>query len=130
MLLPAEFYRAARRRQDGDTEGLRFHPTDQQLLAGLHLCHGRVVEMAAGEGKTVAAAYPAALYGLLGRTVHVVTANDYLAARDCELLAPVYRALGLTVGSVAGPHGRTRGAASPTPTGSSTVRCASSPSTT
>ena len=110
LLLPAEFYRAARRRQDGDTEGLRFHPTDQQLLAGLHLCHGRVVEMAAGEGKTVAAAYPAALYGLLGRTVHVVTANDYLAARDCELLAPVYQALGLTVGSaldhMAGPERR------------------------
>lgn len=110
LLLPAEFYQAARRRQTGDTEGLRFRPTDQQLLAGLHLCHGRVVEMAAGEGKTVAAAFPAALYGLLGRTVHVVTANDYLAARDCELMAPVYRALGLTVGSVlehmAGPERR------------------------
>ena len=110
LLLPTEFYRAARRRQTGDTEGLRFHPTDQQLLAGLHLCHGRVVEMAAGEGKTVAAAFPTALYGLLGRAVHVFTANDYLAARDCELLAPVYRALGLTVGSVlehmAGPERR------------------------
>ena len=99
LLLPAEFYRAARRRLTGDAAGLRFRPTDQQLLAGRHLCYGRVVEMAAGEGKTVAAAFPAALYGLLGRTVHVVTANDYLAARDCELLAPVYRALGLTVGS-------------------------------
>ncbi len=107
-LLPAEFYRAARRRKDGDTEGLHFRPTDQQLLAGLHLYNGRIVEMAAGEGKTVAAAFPAALYGLMGRTVHVVTANDYLAARDCELLAPVYRALGLTVGAVldhmAGPE--------------------------
>ena len=100
LLLPAEFYQAARRRIAGDAEGLRFRPTDQQLLAGLHLCHGRVVEMAAGEGKTVAAAFPAAFYGLLGRTVHVITANDYLAARDAELLAPVYRALGLTVGSV------------------------------
>ena len=100
MLLPAEFYHAVRRRPDGRSEGLDFRPTDQQLLAGLHLCGGRVVEMAAGEGKTVAAAFPAALYGLLGRTVHVVTANDYLAARDCELLAPVYRALGLTVGAV------------------------------
>lgn len=110
LLLPPEFYRAARRRQTGDTARLRFRPTDQQLLAGLHLCRGRVVEMAAGAGKTVAAAFPAALYGLLGRAVHVVTANDYLAARDCELLAPVYRALGLTVGSVlehmAGPERR------------------------
>ena len=108
LLLPAEFYRAARRRTDGDTHGLHFRPTDQQLLAGLHLYHGRIVEMAAGEGKTVAAAFPAVLYALMGRTVHVVTANDYLAARDCELLAPVYRALGLTVGAVldhmAGPE--------------------------
>ncbi len=108
LLLPAEFYRAARRRKGGDTAGLHFRPTDQQLLAGLHLYNGRIVEMAAGEGKTVAAAFPAALYGLMGRAVHVVTANDYLAARDCELLAPVYRALGLTVGAVldhmAGPE--------------------------
>ena len=110
LLLSAEFYQAARRRQGGDAEALRFRPTDQQLLAGQRLCEGRVVEMAAGEGKTVAAVFPAALYGLLGRTVHVVTANDYLAARDAEMLAPVYRALGLTVGSVldhmAGPERR------------------------
>ncbi len=108
LLLPAEFYHAARRRTDGDTHGLHFRPTDQQLLAGLHLYRGRIVEMAAGEGKTVAAAFPAVLYALMGRTVHVVTANDYLAARDCELLAPVYQALGLTVGAVldhmAGPE--------------------------
>jgi preprotein translocase subunit SecA len=94
----------------GAGEGLRFRPTDQQLLAGWHLCAGRIVELAAGEGKTVAAAFPTALYGLLGRTTHVVTANDYLAARDCERLAPVYRALGLTVGAVldhmAGPERR------------------------
>ena len=110
LLLPAEFYRAARRRKGGDAAGLHFRPTDQQLLAGLHLYNGRIVEMAAGEGKTVAAAFPAALYGLMGRTVHVVTANDYLAARDCGLLAPVYQALGLTVGAVldhmAGPERR------------------------
>ncbi len=108
MLLPAEFYQAVRRRKDVDNEGLHFRPTDQQLLAGLHLYNGRIVEMAAGEGKTVAAAFPAALFGLMGRTVHVVTANDYLAARDCELLAPVYHALGLTAGAVldhmAGPE--------------------------
>ena len=108
LLLPAEFYQAVRRRKDVDTEGLHFRPTDQQLQAGLHLYHGRIVEMAAGEGKTVAAAFPAALFGLIGRTVHVITANDYLAARDCELLAPVHHALGLTAGSVldhmAGPE--------------------------
>ncbi|CAI8019218.1 Protein translocase subunit SecA [Geodia barretti] len=110
LLLPAEFYRAARRRLDHEREGRHFRPTDQQLLAGLHLCNRRIVEVAAGEGKTVAAAFPSALYALLGHTVHVVTANDYLAARDCERLAPVYRALGLRVGAVldhmAGPERR------------------------
>ena len=100
LLLSAEFYRAARRRLARGSDELRFHPTGLQLLAGWRLCQGRVVEVAAGEGKTVAAAFPAALYGLLGRTAHVITANDYLAARDCAALAPVYRALGLTVGTV------------------------------
>ena len=110
LLLPAPFYQAVRRRRDGANGALRFRPTDQQLLAGRQLWDGRIVELPAGEGKTVAAAYPAALHGLLGRTVHIVTANDYLAARDCARLAPVYQALGLTVGMVldhmAGPERR------------------------
>ena len=100
LLLPAEFYQSVRRRRDGQSGELRFRPTDQQLLAGCHLWAGRIVELPAGEGKTVAAVYPAALHALLGRTVHIVTANDYLAARDCGRLAPVYQALGLTVGTV------------------------------
>ncbi len=78
--------------------GLR--AADEQLLAGIHLFRGRVVQMDAGEGKTVAAAFPAALHALMGRPVHVVTANDYLADRDAKLLAPVYHSLGLSVGAV------------------------------
>ena len=78
--------------------GLR--ATDEQLLAGIHLFRDRVVQMDAGEGKTVAAAFPAALHALMGRAVHVVTANDYLADRDAKLLAPVYESLGLSVGAV------------------------------
>ena len=78
--------------------GLR--ATDEQLLAGIALFQGRVAQMDAGEGKTVAAAFPAALHALLGRPVHVVTANDYLADRDAKLLAPVYESLGLSVGAV------------------------------
>ena len=74
--------------------------TDEQLLAGIHLFRGRVAQMDAGEGKTVAAAFPAALHSLMGRPVHVVTANDYLADRDAKLLAPVYHSLGLSVGAV------------------------------
>ena len=78
--------------------GLR--ATGEQLLAGIALFRGMVVQMDAGEGKTVAAAFPAALHALRGRPVHVVTANDYLADRDAKLLAPVYEALGLSIGAV------------------------------
>ena len=97
ILLPAEFYQALARR---DTHNrLQFQPTDEQILAGIYLCRGKIVEMNAGEGKTVAAAFPA-VFSAAGRAVHIATANDYLAARDCELLAPVYRSLGLSVDNV------------------------------
>ena len=78
--------------------GLR--ATDEQLLAGIHLFRSRVAQMDAGEGKTVAAAFPVALQALMGRPVHVVTANDYLADRDARLLGPVYQSLGLSVGAM------------------------------
>ena len=68
---------------------------DVQVLAGLAMLQGQVAEMATGEGKTFAAAIPAAGFASAGRGMHVVTANDYLAERDAELLAPVYAALGL-----------------------------------
>ena len=96
--LPAGFYQALNRK---DVDGrLRFAATDEQILAGLHLFRGKIVEMDAGEGKTVAAAFPAIMHALLGRSVHILTANDYLAARDLDLLAPVYRALGLSADAV------------------------------
>ena len=98
ILLHAGFYRAARRRDGGGR--LRFRATGEQLLAGIHLFRGRVVQMDAGEGKTVAIAFAAALHAVLGSSVHVVTANDYLAERDADLLEPVYRSLGLRVGAV------------------------------
>jgi preprotein translocase subunit SecA len=71
---------------------------DVQLLAGLALAQGAIAEMATGEGKTLAAALPAALYALAGRGVHVVTPNSYLAARDYQLLEPVWRLLGVSAG--------------------------------
>lgn len=95
ILLPAEFYRALR--AGGLASALSFHATDEQLLAGLLLYQGRVVEMDAGEGKTVAAAFPAVMHAVAGRPVHVITANDYLAGRDAEWLAPVYESLGMGV---------------------------------
>lgn len=95
ILLPAEFYVALG--ATGLAQALSFQATDEQLLAGLLLYQGRVVEMDAGEGKTVAAAFPAVMHAVAGRPVHVVTANDYLAGRDAEWLAPVYESLGLGV---------------------------------
>ena len=100
ILLPAEFY-AAVRQQDA-VDHLRFRPTGEQLLAAIHLFRGRVVQMDAGEGKTVAIAIAAALHAMLGRRVHVVTANDYLAERDAALLEPVFRSLGISSGAVPG----------------------------
>ena len=98
VLLPAEFYRAVAAR---DLEGvLSFHASDEQLLVGLLLSERATVEMNAGEGKTIAAAFPAVLHALRGRSVHVITANEYLAARDSDWLGPVYESLGLSVGVV------------------------------
>jgi preprotein translocase subunit SecA len=80
------------------TLGMRHY--DVQMMAGWGLLQGKLVEMATGEGKTLAAALPAATVALAGYPVHVITVNDYLAARDASELEPLYRFLGLTVGTV------------------------------
>src|SRR6202521_3099620 len=71
---------------------------DVQLIGGVVLDEGKIAEMKTGEGKTLVATLPAVLNALTGRGVHIVTVNDYLARRDAELLSPIYRALGLSVG--------------------------------
>ena len=73
---------------------------ESQLLAGWALLQGRLVEMQTGEGKTFAATLAASAMALAGYPVHVITVNDYLAARDAEEMSPLYRFLGLTVGVV------------------------------
>jgi preprotein translocase subunit SecA len=78
------------------TTGLR--PFDVQLLGALRMMAGDVVEMATGEGKTLAGAIAAAGYALAGRHVHVISVNDYLAHRDAEWMGPLLAAMGLTVG--------------------------------
>ena len=98
ILLPAGFYRALACKDPSNILGLR--ATDEQVLAGLLLFRGGIVEMTAGEGKTIAAVFPAVMHTLMGRSVHIITANDYLASRDSSLLAPVYRSLGITVDAV------------------------------
>jgi preprotein translocase subunit SecA len=73
---------------------------DVQLLGGMVLHQGRISEMRTGEGKTLVATLPVYLNALTGKGVHVVTVNDYLAKRDAEWMARVYRFLGLTVGII------------------------------
>ena len=73
-------------------------PFDVQLLGALRMLAGDVIEMATGEGKTLAGAIAAAGYAIAGRHVHVVTINDYLARRDAEWMGPLLEAMGLTVG--------------------------------
>src|SRR2546426_2002015 len=75
-------------------------PFDVQLIGGYALHSGKIAEMATGEGKTLVATLPVYLNALTGRGVHVVTVNDYLAARDSEWMGAVYKFVGLTVGCI------------------------------
>ena len=79
---------------------LGLHPFDVQIIAAIALHQGKVIEMQTGEGKTLTAVMPAYLNALSGKGVHVLTFNDYLAARDAAWMGPVYEFLGLTVGFV------------------------------
>lgn len=90
-----QFLAIAREAADRAT-GLR--PFDVQLQGALRMLAGDVVEMATGEGKTLAGAIAAAGYALGGRQVHVISVNDYLARRDAEWMGPLLEAMGLTVG--------------------------------
>src|SRR5258708_2445949 len=73
---------------------------DVQLIGGMILHEGKIAEMKTGEGKTLVATLPVYLNAISGRGVHVVTVNDYLAARDSEWMGAVYKLLGLTVGCI------------------------------
>jgi len=73
---------------------------DVQLLGGMVLHSGKIAEMRTGEGKTLVATLPVYLNALLGKGVHVVTVNDYLARRDSEWMGRLYKFLGLSVGLI------------------------------
>ena len=73
---------------------------DVQILGGIALHHGCIAEMQTGEGKTLTATLPLYLAALTGNGAHLATANDYLAGRDAELMGPLYRGLGVSVGVV------------------------------
>ncbi|HEV2454537.1 MAG TPA: preprotein translocase subunit SecA, partial [Verrucomicrobiae bacterium] len=108
-ILPEAFavVKNACRRMSGQEIIVRDHPLkwemipfDVQLIGGIGLHNGKIAEMATGEGKTLVATLPVYLNALTGRGVHVVTVNDYLAARDSEWMGAVYKFLGLTVGCI------------------------------
>jgi len=73
---------------------------DVQMIGGITLHEGRIAEMRTGEGKTLVGTLPTYLNALTGKSVHVVTVNDYLARRDAEWMRPLYEFLGLSVGVV------------------------------
>ena len=80
---------------------------DVQLMGGIVLHEGRISEMRTGEGKTLVATLPAYLNALTGRSVHIVTVNDYLAKRDAQWMGAIYEFLGMRTGVVVpGMHPR------------------------
>ncbi|PSJ31582.1 preprotein translocase subunit SecA [Peptostreptococcus russellii] len=80
-----------------------------QLIGGIVLHQGKIAEMKTGEGKTLVAVAPCYLNALLGKGVHVITVNDYLAERDADTVRPVFDFLGMTVGTIiAGQDPNTR----------------------
>ena len=96
--LPAQQALALAREAAHRTLGLHAYPV--QLMGAWALLRGMVAEMATGEGKSLTAALAAVCVALSGRPVHIVTVNDYLAARDAGVHAPLFAMLGLTVGTV------------------------------
>ncbi len=95
-IMPRAF--AAVREASKRTIGLRHY--DVQVVGGLLLHRGNVVEMRTGEGKTLVATMPVYLNALAGRGAHVVTVNDYLAKRDAQWMGPIYNLLGVSVGVI------------------------------
>ena len=86
--------------REASDRALELRPFDVQLHGAVRLLAGDVVEMATGEGKTLAGAIAAVGYVLSGRSVHVISVNDFLAQRDAQWMQPLFESLGITVGSI------------------------------
>ena len=84
--------------REGSKRVMKMRHFDVQLVGGIALHQGKIAEMRTGEGKTLTATLAVYLNALSGRGVHVVTVNDYLAARDAQWMGRLYNFLGLTVG--------------------------------
>lgn len=96
QLLPEAF--AVAREASRRVLGMRHF--DVQLIGGMVIHSGRIAEMRTGEGKTLVATLAVYLSALAGKGVHVVTVNDYLAARDAGEMSQLYSFLGLTTGVI------------------------------
>ena len=79
---------------------LGMRPFDVQLLGGRVMLEGKIAEMETGEGKTLTATLPACAAALAGIPVHIVTVNDFLVMRDAAWMGPIYKFLGLSVGTI------------------------------
>jgi preprotein translocase subunit SecA len=75
-------------------------PYDVQILGGIVLHQGKIVEMKTGEGKTLMSVASSYLNAIPGKGIHIVTVNDYLAGRDADWMRPIFSYLGLTVGTI------------------------------
>ncbi len=95
--LQVEAYAAAREAARRVTGMTAF---DEQVLGAVYAHQGSIVDMKTGEGKTLMGVLPTYLHALTGKGVHVVTANQYLAQRDRDQLAPIFAELGLTAGVI------------------------------
>ncbi len=96
QLLPDAY--ALVREASARTLNMRHFPV--QIMGAIAMFEGHIAEMQTGEGKTLTATMPAFLRSLSGQGCHVVTVNDYLAGRDCQIMGAVYEKLGLTVGKI------------------------------
>ena len=96
LILPEAFalVREAARRTIGQRH------FDVQLMAGIVLASGKIAEQKTGEGKTLSAVPALYLHSLTGKSVHLVTVNDYLARRDAGWMGPIFHFLGLTISSI------------------------------
>ncbi len=86
--------------REGGSRALGMRHYDVQMIGGMVLHYGKIAEMRTGEGKTLMATLPVYLNAITGLGVHVVTVNDYLAARDAAWMGKLYNFLGLSVGVI------------------------------
>ena len=86
--------------REASRRGFGMRHFDVQLIGGMCLHEGKIAEMKTGEGKTLVATLPVYLNALVGKGVHMVTVNEYLARRDSEWMGHLYKFLGLSVGLI------------------------------